>query len=96
MEHGWVENGEGFAFTAAGDRLTLGVDENGRVVVTSRQHANGGPEIVSGWLRAHAAAVLDARRGRAKRGKATLSRFEEQGQLPTSVEELIAYAGFES
>jgi hypothetical protein len=95
LEHWWVENGEGFAFTAAGDRLTLGVDDKDRVIVAGQQDTPGGTEIVLGWLRAYAAAVLDARRALAKKGKVTLSRPEEQGLLPESVEGLIAYVGFE-
>ena len=96
MEHWWVENGEGFAFTAAGDRLTLGVDDKGRVIVTGQKGMPGGGEVVWGWLCAYAAGVLDARRAKAQQGKARLSQFEERGQLPTSVEGLIAYVGFNS
>lgn len=94
LEHWWVDRSEGFAFTAAGHRLTLGVDEERRVIVTRQQDAPAGTELVRGWLRAQAAAVLDVRRSRAREGKATLSRSEEQGLLPTSVEGLIAYIGF--
>jgi hypothetical protein len=96
LEHWWVENREGFAFTAKGDRLTLGVDEKNRVIVTSQQIAPGGTEVVLGWLRAYAAAVLDARRTMAGKGKAALSRSEERDQLPISIEGLIAYVGFNS
>jgi hypothetical protein len=96
LEHWWVDNGEGFAFTAAGNRLTLGVDDNDRVIVTGQEATPGGTEIVLGWLRAYAAAVLDARRAKAKKGKATLSPSEESGLLPTSIEGLIAYVGFSS
>ena len=93
LEHWWVEDGEGFAFTATGDRLTLGVDDEA-VVVIGRQATPDGPAIVREWLRASALAVLEARRAKARKGRATLSRVEEQGLLPTSVEELIAYVGF--
>jgi hypothetical protein len=95
LEHWWVENDEGFAFTAVGDRLRLSVDEKKRVIVAGRQNVPGGAEVVMDWLRAHARAVLDARRIKAQNGSATLSRSEEQGQLPTTVEGLIAYVGFE-
>ncbi|WP_315759683.1 MULTISPECIES: hypothetical protein [unclassified Bradyrhizobium] len=96
LEHWWVENGEGFAFTAAGGRLILGLEDGKRVIVTGQQAAEGGPEVVQAWLRACAAAVLDARRSNAKKGNAALSPFEEKGQLPTSMEGLIAYIGFSS
>jgi hypothetical protein len=96
LEHWWVENGEGFAFTATGDRLTLGVDDKNRVIATGQHDTPGGREVVLAWLRAHAATVLDARRAKAERGKATLSRSEERGLLPTSIEGLIAYVGFSS
>jgi len=96
LEHWWVENGEGFAFTAAGGHLILGLDDGKRVIVTGQQSADGGAEVVQAWLRACAAAVLDARRSSAKKGKAALSSFEERGQLPTSVEGPIAYIGFTS
>ena len=97
LEHWWVENGEGFAFTAAGVRLALGVDErNSRVIVTGQQAAPNSVEVVKGWLHAYASAVLEARRAKAGNGKAVLSPSEERGQLPTSIEGLIAYVGFDS
>lgn len=97
LEHWWVENAEGFAFTAAGVRLALGVDErNSRVIVTGQQAVPNGAEVVKGWLRSYASAVLDARRTKAGKGKAALSPSEERGQLPTSVEGLIAYVSFNS
>lgn len=96
LEHWWVETGKGFAFTAAGHRLTLGVDDKDRVTVTGQQAVPDGGEVVWGWLRAHAGGVLDARRAKAQRGKAMLSRSEERGELPTSIEGLIAYVGFNS
>ena len=55
-----------------------------------------GAEVVQAWLRACATAVLDARRSDAKKGNAALSSFEEKGQLPASLEGLIAYIGFSS
>jgi hypothetical protein len=94
LEHWWVENEEGFAFTATGERLALGVDDKGRVVVAARQIVPGGTEIVLGWLRAAAAAVLEARKARAQDGKLILNSYERQGQLPTSIEGLIIYVGF--
>lgn len=96
LEHWWVHSGEGFAFTGDGDHLVLGVSANNRVIVTSQQNSPGGQALVLGWLRAAAVAVLDARTARAQRGNATLSRSEELGQLPVSVEGLIAYLGFNS
>ncbi|MEW6640251.1 MAG: hypothetical protein AB1586_07075 [Pseudomonadota bacterium] len=94
LEYWWVESGEGFAFTAAGDRLVLGVDENKRVIVIGQEDVPGGIEVVRGWLRTYAATVLDARKANAGKGNARLSPSEERGQLPTSVEGLIAYVGF--
>ena len=93
LEHWWVEDGEGSAFTASGERLTLGVDEN-RVVVIGREAAPEGATLVHDWLRAAAAAVLEARRVKAARGKVVLSQSEREGWLPTTVEELVAYVGF--
>ena len=95
LEHWWVENGEGFAFTATGERLTLGVDERDRVIVVDRQATPHGPEIVHGWLQAYATAVLEARRVKAARGKLDLTPSEVLGQLPTSIEGLVAYVGFD-
>ncbi|WP_126174524.1 hypothetical protein [Altericroceibacterium xinjiangense] len=96
LEPWWVENHEGFAFTATGARLTLGMDSNNSVIVVRQEHVPHGPKIVLGWLCACATAVLDARRSKAERGKAVLSRSEEQGQLPLTTEGLIAYVGFQS
>lgn len=88
-------NGEGFASTAAGHRLTLGVDANESVIVVGREADPDGAKIVQDWLRACAAHVLEARRHKARKGKVTLGGFEELGQLPASVEGLIAYIGFD-
>ena len=95
LEHWWVQNGEGFAYTASGERLTLDVDGRDRVIVVDRQAAPHGPSIVRGWLHAYAAAVLEARRVKAARGKLALAPSEKMGQLPSSIEGLIAYVGFE-
>ncbi|MEO8455458.1 MAG: hypothetical protein ABI454_09875 [Sphingomicrobium sp.] len=94
LEHWWVENGEGSAFTASGERLTLGVDHHDRVVVVDREAAAEGTALVESWLRSAAAAVLQARRVKAARGKVVLNQSEQEGRLPTSVEELVAYVGF--
>jgi hypothetical protein len=86
-----VENGDGFAFTATGERLTLGVYGDA-VIVLDRQADPHGPEIVHRWLSAHAAAVLEARRAKARKGGLTLSTLEEMGLLPTAIEALIGYS----
>lgn len=96
LEHWWVENGEGFAFTATGERLTLGVDERDRVIVTGKQVVPDGAEIVRGWLLSSASALLKVRRSKAAKGKKVLGQAEDRQQLPTSVEGLIAYLGFGS
>jgi hypothetical protein len=94
LEDWWVENGEGFAFTASGARLTLGVDGAKRVVVTGQHEIPGGTDVVLAWLRASATALLSARRAKARKGNAALSPSEEVGLMPVSVEGLIAYVGF--
>lgn len=94
LEGWWVEDEEGFVFTAAGERLDLGVDNSGDVVVERREPCADGETIVLGWLRASAAARLATRRSRAARGRAVLSAAEERGDLPGTVEGLIAYIGF--
>ena len=96
LEPWWVEEARGYAFTATGDRLTLAVDAQTRVIVAGQEAVPNGAEVVREWLRASGAAVLEARKARAKRGKAILSGFEESEQLPTSLEGLIAYIGFSS
>ena len=87
-------SGEGFAFTAAGHRLTLGVGPENNVIITNQQDIADGKEIVLGWLRNCATGVLEARKIQAKNRRAALSRHQERGQIPTSVEALIAYVGF--
>jgi hypothetical protein len=94
LEHWWVEEGYGFAFTAAGERLTLDVDGKERVIVAGREDVSDGTEIVRGWLHASAAAILDARKAKAAKGRAVLGTAEGRDQLPASIEGLIAYVGF--
>ncbi|MEN3951765.1 hypothetical protein [Iodidimonas sp. SYSU 1G8] len=95
LEHWWVENDEGGAFDATGRRMILAVDSNQRVVVAERLSSPDGPDIVHGWLTAHAHAVLASRGAKALLGQAVLAGFEERGELPSSVEGLIAYVGFD-
>ncbi len=94
LEHWWVQNGEGFAFTAVGERLMLDLDAKDRVIVTGKQDVPEGAEIVREWLQSCAVSVLNALKAKAGRGKGMLSPTEEREQLPTSVEGLIAYVGF--
>lgn len=94
LEHWWVASGEGVAFTASGKRLALSVDGERKVVVTGQQTEPDGSETVLRWLQAYAAAILEARRIKAKNGHAYLSRCEELGDLPSSIEGLVAYVGF--
>jgi len=96
LEHWWVENGEGFAFTAAGDRLMLAADNNDRVYVADRQEVADGSEIVRGWLLATATALLETRRAKVGKGKLHFGAAEKNGELPASIEGLIAYLGFNS
>jgi len=94
LEHWWVDTGKGFAFTASGDRLTLGVDDRSRVMVLRQDQMPDGRTLVREWLHASAKAVLEARRANAQKGKVVLNASEEQGRLPSSHEGLIAYIGF--
>ena len=93
LEHWWVEDGCGFAFTAVGQRLNLSVQDRA-VIVTGREDFPNGEALVLGWLKASAKHMLDARRSKAGKRKAVLAPFEERAQLPNTVEGLIAYIGF--
>lgn len=93
LEPWWVEERHGLAFTAAGEKVTLGVEGLG-VFVHGCEPQPDGRQIVLGWLRHSARSILDARRHRAAKGKVRLGRLEAEGVLPTSVEGLIAYVGF--
>jgi hypothetical protein len=94
IEGWWVENCEGYAFTATGVRLVLGVGPSGEVIVARREKSPEGPSIVFGWLQALAQTTLEARSRVARNGRSILSGAEEQGALPTTVEGLLAYIGF--
>jgi hypothetical protein len=62
--------------------------------VARREECAEGPAIVLGWLQALAQTTLEARSRVAGNGRAVLSRAEEEGSLPSSVEGLLAYIGF--
>jgi hypothetical protein len=94
IEASWVENREGFAFSATGVRLILGVGSSGEVVITRREECGEGAAIVLGWLQALATTTLETRNQVARNGRAILSRAEEAGALPRTVEGLLAYVGF--
>jgi hypothetical protein len=89
-----AQNGEGWAFTALGERLTLGVNEREQVVVLDREPAPDGRDLIHQWLRVAASAVLEARRAKAAKGKVIFHASEEDARLPASVTDLIAYEGF--
>jgi hypothetical protein len=91
IESWWVKDGEGFAFTATGVRLTLGIGPFNEVDIIGREPCPEGPEIVLGWLHALAVATLEARSRAAATGRVFLSEAEEQGALPATVEGLLAY-----
>ncbi len=94
LEPWWVEKNEGFAFSASGLRLILGLGHAGEVIVARREECAEGPEIVLGWLQALAQTTLQARNRVAQNGRAILSRAEEEGALPDTVEGLVAYISF--
>ncbi len=60
IEAWWVESAEGFAFTATGMRLALGVGPSGEVIVIRREECSEGPAIVLGWLRVLAQTTLES------------------------------------
>jgi hypothetical protein len=94
IEAWWVENSEGFAFSATGVRLRLGVGPSGEVIVVRREDCPEGADIVRGWLQALAQTTLEARNRVAENGRAVLSQAEEERALPTTTEGLLAYIGF--
>ncbi len=94
IEDWWVTNSEGFAFTATGVRLVLGIGPKGAVIIVRREPSPEGPAIVRAWLEALVQTTLSARRMVASEGKLHLSEAEVAGALPTSVEGMIAYVGF--
>lgn len=93
LEDWWVENSEGFAFTASGVRLVLAVGPSGGVFVERREACPEGAAIVLGWLQALGRTTLEARHRVAREGKAVLTGAEEEGVLPETAEGLIAYIG---
>ena len=100
LEHWWVEEAYGFAFTAAGQRIRLDVDDHDRVCVAAKEDVADGQTIVRRWLESQASAVLEARRAKASKRrlfarKVILSDFEQRGELPQSIEGLIDYVGFD-
>ncbi len=94
LEPEWVQESEGFAFSASGLQLQFGLGASGEAVVSGRAEHPEGSLIVLDWLRAHAQVLLESRSRQAERGQAILSRAEREGDLPESVEGLLAYIGF--
>lgn len=91
LEYWWVEDKEGFAITAAGHRIELGVGAKQNVIVAGMDEAPTATDVVRSWLHSVASGVLEERTRKAKRGKLRLSPSEVDGQLPTTSEGLIAY-----
>lgn len=93
LEHWWVNDREGHAFTASGVRLVLEAEPNGQVIIARREECTDGSVIVALWLQSLARATLEARKRTAQNGQAILSKAEEQDALPITVEGLIGYIG---
>lgn len=82
LEPWWVLGGEGFALTASGDRVVLGLDAAGRrVVVIARERHPQGSELVEAWLGQLASSVQAARR--------------DNGPASSSPDDIIRYVGLE-
>lgn len=92
---GWNTGGsktkEGFAITAAGHRIELGVGPRREVLIAGIEEVPSGADVVRAWLHSLALVVLGERTLKAKKGKLRLSPSEAQGHLPTSSEGLINY-----
>jgi hypothetical protein len=91
LEHWWAEDKEGFAITAAGHRIELGVGPKREVIIAGIEDVPSAADVVREWLRSLALVVLAERTLKAKKGKLRLSPSEAQGHLPTSSEGLITY-----
>lgn len=91
LEHWWVEDKEGFAITAAGHRIELGVGAKQNVIVSGVEEVPTGIDVVRSWLHSVASGVLEERTRKANKGRFRLSPSEVDGQLPTTSEGLIAY-----
>lgn len=91
LEQWWVEDKEGFAITAAGHRIELGVGPKREVIIAGIEEVPTGADVVRAWLHSLALVVLAERTRKAKKGKLRLSPSETQGHLPTSSEGLITY-----
>jgi len=91
LEHWWVEDKEGFAITAAGHRIELGLGAKQDVIIAGVEDVPSGVEVVRAWLHSLASVILAERTRKAKKGKLRLSPSEAHGHLPTSSEGLIAY-----
>lgn len=91
LEYWWVEDNEGFAITAAGHRIELGVGPKREVIIAGMEEVPSGTDVVRSWLHSIANGVLEERTRGAEMGKMRLSPLEAHGDLPTSPEGLIAY-----
>ena len=91
LEPWWVEDREGFAITAAGHRIELGVGAKRDVIIAGIEEVPTGTDVVRAWLYSLASVLLAERTRKAENGKLRLSPSEAHGRLPTSSEGLIAY-----
>ena len=80
IDEWWVENSEGFAFTATGVRLVVGVAPKGVVIIIRREPCPEGPAIVRAWLEALVQTTLSTRRMMVSKDKAHLSEAESSGR----------------
>lgn len=94
LEPWWVEAGEGLALTGTGERVVFGID-GPRVVIVRCEPYGEGMALLNNWLRHAAIGVLATRMKRARTNRAALTADEARGEVPRSIEGLIAYVGFQ-
>ncbi|MDX6806284.1 hypothetical protein SCD90_09420 [Terrihabitans sp. PJ23] len=95
LEPWWFAEGHGTILTASGERLSMRESPRGYVELDRCEPDAEGERLVREWLHHKAKAILQVRRERAVKGRAILASHEKSGLLPSTVEGLIAYVGFD-
>lgn len=89
----WINEVAHYALSGIGDRVILGV-RGGKVVVERTEECPQGPEMLREWLEPTAKRIHQMRADAHKKHKVAAGSLLPDGEMPQTLEGLIAYVGF--
>lgn len=89
----WITETAHFALSGIGDRVFLGV-RGDKVIVERTEECSQGVEMLRAWLEPTAKRIHEMRADAYRKHKVATGSLLPDGEMPQSLEGLIAYIGF--